>query len=740
MQYSQFLQLSEHHHINLTMARFSRRQLAALRGIVDGLLPSMPPPPSSLARISDEQERTQICDYFEYHLSSDQQFMKALETAIFEKLPAKDSLLLRIFLWVISTTFGTVLVFSTLTPLWTFQSFAQNSLANQTALLQSLKCSHFQEKRKIFNGLKRLICGLAYSFVPEAETYSGNPFWPAIGYPGPPHRNMSTEQDEERMKQGTKTDFRAMNGVMLNIQGSEQLVFDVVVVGSGCGGSVAAAILSEAGYSVVVLEKGPYLSPSEISNLESDALDCMYESHGLLTTSDGNIMILAGATLGGGSTINWCCSLDLPEHVRQEWIIKHGLTQFGSCFDEHMTSIKERIGCSDKTGVEHNKLNQCLIDSCNTLKYKWDIAGQNLRNGSDDATGFVCFGDRYGNKNDGLATYLKDAISHGTKIIENCFVEKVLMEPTGSSGRGQRATGVIANVGTHRIQIKAKRCVIVAAGSLNTPCILLRSGLKNNHIGRHLHLHPVTVATGLFDKDVDIDCYLKAPMTAICNEFEMGPHNDGYGSKIECPSAHTGLLAAGLSYTSPENYKQKMLRLRHALIFIVLQRDSSEGRVRLNADGAGPRIDYVLNVADKESMLQSVKGAVKLLTTSGANLIVTSHCHDPSLRLPENLLRTKESIESNPQIASYLDSITTRGMKEHEVGVFAAHQMGSCRMSTSPSRGVVDESGEVWECSSLYLVDTSVFPTASGANPMLTVLSTSHMLSTRLVARLKKTD
>ena len=722
------------------MARLSRRQLAALRGIVDGLLPSIPPPPSSLARANDDQERTQICDYFEYYLSSDQQFMKALETAIFEKLPVHDSMLLRILLCVISTTIGTMLVFSTLKPLWTFQSFAQHSSANQTALLQSLKCSFFQEKRKIFNSLKRLICGLAYSFVPDDGTGSGNPFWPAIGYPGPPHRNISTEQDEKRMKEGAKTDFRAMSGVMLNVQGEEKLEFDVVIVGSGCGGSVAAAILSEAGYTVVVLEKGPYLSPSEISNLESDALDRMYESHGLLTTSDGNIMILAGATLGGGSTINWCCSLDLPAHVRQEWILKHGLTQFGSSFDEHMTAVKKRIGCSDKAGVEHNKLNQGLIDSCNTLGYKWEVAGQNLRNGSDDAAGFVCFGDRYGNKNDGLATYLNDAISHGTKIIENCFVDKVLMEPTGSSGKGQRATGVIANIGTHRIQIKAKRCVIVAAGSLNTPCVLLRSSLNNKHIGRHLHLHPVTVATGLFDEDVDIDCYLKAPMTAICNEFEMGPQNDGYGSKIECPSAHTGLLAAGLSYTSPEDYKQKMLRLRHAMTFIVLQRDSSEGRISLNADGAGPRIDYVLNVADKESILHSVKGVVKMLSTSGADLIVTSHGHDPSLRLDKNLPRTKESIESNPQIAAYLDSITTRGMKEHEMGVFTAHQMGSCRMSTSPSGGVVDDSGEVWECSCLYLVDTSVFPTASGANPMLTTLATSHMLSTRLVARLKKAD
>jgi choline dehydrogenase-like flavoprotein len=79
-------------------------------------------------------------------------------------------------------------------------------------------------------------------------------------------------------------------------------------------------------------------------------------------------------------------------------------------------------------------------------------------------------------------------------------------------------------------------------------------------------------------------------------------------------------------------------------------------------------------------------------------------------------------------------------MKEHEMGVFSAHQMGTCRMSTSPAGGVVDSSGETWECNDLFLMDTSAFPTASGANPMLTVLAISHMLSLRLVERLNNED
>ena len=93
----------------------------------------------------------------------------------------------------------------------------------------------------------------------------------------------------------------------------------------------------------------------------------------------------------------------------------------------------------------------------------------------------------------------------------------------------KRAVGIVANVGDFRVQVNARSCVIVAAGSLNTPCLLQRSGFRNPHIGRHLHLHPVTAAVGFFNDEI-IHAYLGAPMTTVCNEFP--------NVKVECPSAH----------------------------------------------------------------------------------------------------------------------------------------------------------------------------------------------------------
>jgi len=267
---------------------------------------------------------------------------------------------------------------------------------------------------------------------------------------------------------------------------------------------VTASTLSQAGYSVLVIEKGSYISRRNTSQLEGDSYDKMYENHALQTTSDGNIMIFAGSTLGGGSAINYACCIELPKIVRLEWSDKFGLKHCHPDSDEFNSSeeaVLRRIGATWTQQIHHNGVNTKIIEGSKALQHQWSETKHNLRDSKHDSAGYTCFGDRYGNKQGMTETFLRDAVKSGCKILENTYVERILYDDVPHDindihrAGAKKATAVLVRLNGQLLTIKASRCVICAAGALNTPCLLTRSGFRNPHIGKHLHLHPVTAVS-----------------------------------------------------------------------------------------------------------------------------------------------------------------------------------------------------------------------------------------------------
>lgn len=388
----------------------SARQEAALLALIDALLPPLVvPPPSSpslssstssalpplapLAPATAAERR-----YWEHRLAADPAYVAAAQTAVLEKVSASDRGATLALLTALSTAWGTAALCG---GVGRFAALAEWPVSARSELLRSLQYSRFRMRRRAFAGVKRLLCGLAFSYTtPTTHEAAGpqqpNPFWEAMGYPGSPVSWQLQVVDEQLVQQATQRQapvaaaVKAMSRHLAatgdggnndnnnhNNDTAAVIDCDVVIVGAGAGGCVAARVLADAGYAVVVLERGSYRAPRDILLAEADALDRQYEQHGLLQTSAGTVMILAGAGLGGGTAINWSCCLPLPDYVREEWVQRHGLHAFGGAeYDEALRHILETIGASDATNTKHNAMNIHLQSGCDELQYQWETTKQ----------------------------------------------------------------------------------------------------------------------------------------------------------------------------------------------------------------------------------------------------------------------------------------------------------------------------------------------------------------------------
>jgi hypothetical protein len=279
---------------------------------------------------------------------------------------------------------------------------------------------------------------------------------------------------------------------------TEIIETDVVIVGSGCGGAVCAANLAQAGYKVMVVEKAYHFPPTHFPMKESEAPAHIFMNGGVEVSDDNSISVIAGSVWGGGGTVNWSASLQTQHVVRQEWA-DEGLPFFTSAeFQTCLDRVCERMGVST-AHLKHNHANKALLEGARKLGYANKVVPQNT-GGHAHNDGFCTLGCGAAEKQGPVVSFLPDAANAGATFIEGMHVEKALFETVagkqtavGVEGTWKSRDGNLGFAGTDRtiskVIIKAKR-VIVSAGTLQSPLLLLRSGLKNSMIGKNLHLHP----------------------------------------------------------------------------------------------------------------------------------------------------------------------------------------------------------------------------------------------------------
>lgn len=330
--------------------------------------------------------------------------------------------------------------------------------------------------------------------------------------------------------------------------------------------------------------------------------------------------------------------------------------------------------------------------------------------------GGCVFGCRRGGKQGTAVTFLADAQRQGdTTIVANCRVMRVLHDRSRVTGVRAVVRDADSAMGTEfNLEVRAP-LVVVAAGSLESPALLLRSGLGSSSLGRNLYLHPTSAVAGLYPDA--IRTWEGPPQTIICDEHAA--LEGAYGVRLEVAPAHPGLLALALPWTGARAHRGWMQRVSHASTTIVLTRDSEGGRVRVRREGRAA-FDYRVGRRELLHLKRGIGAAVRAHIAAGAEEILTLHSRP-------HVLRTKSASPST--VDEFCERILASAVDRNWSTLFSAHQMGTCRMGSDPRTSVCDERGAVRGVDGLYVADASLFPASSGVNPMITVMAVAKLVA-----------
>jgi choline dehydrogenase-like flavoprotein len=482
-----------------------------------------------------------------------------------------------------------------------------------------------------------------------------------------------------------------------------------VVVGSGAGGGVVAAELAAAGQDVIVLEKGEHHETGDIDQLEVASFRRLYLDAGLTATADQGVILLAGSCLGGGTVVNYTTSFATPDGVRAEWSRVSGLDLFtSSAFTRSLDAVCARLGVNTDHGAASSRdaIMEAGLRACgwHVATMPRDVVGCT----QDDVCGYCGFGCARDAKRSTLRTYLEDAAAGRARFVVECDARRVIVERGVAVGVEARSRGGA------RLRVRA-RAVVAAAGAVNTPALLLRSGL-GGEVGNGLRLHPVTAAWALFDREV-------RPWTGTVQSRysnELADLDGGYGVRFETAPVHPAFQAIGATWDGADAFAATMDELPRTSLVGLLVRDRDGGRVTVARSGR-PVLRYQVSPYDQRHVRRGLEAAARVLLAAGARRVraVTAR---PAV------------LEAGGSVDEWLALLDHIGYGPNRTGYVTFHQMGSCRMGADAARGAVDGAGQSHEVRRLFVADASLFPNASGVNPMITVMALAHHVAQEMKA------
>jgi choline dehydrogenase-like flavoprotein len=618
-----------------------------------------------------------------------------------------------------------------------------------------LRDSNLRPLRNIFTGAKFI--GTASIYMNERVT------WKAMSYPGPwlldPARRdedlaHSTSFDMARETEDNVAALRrrvvAHDVLRTRLEAArvvsvdDRLVVetDVVVVGSGAGGSfVAAELAATTDQRILIVDKGEFIEPAEFVQRERLMMPRILDIEFSVTQLFGreiptlSTAVATGKLVGGSATINHALAFEPPQPVLRDWREQNGADLDYDDLAPHLEAIGKLLRIAAVPESQISGSNLALRRGVQALGLPHHGAAR--RNAHQCiGCGYCDLGCRYNRKLTPLNMVLPMAARHGAQVLANCRVDRLILEKLpgdGRAGRTHRVTGVVAYLtdarGTNRerIEIRARR-VVLAAGPFSSPRILMRSAVPElrrakgaeRAVGERFSTH----ATITFCADFDAPLYPSAatpPMGYFVKMYEVTDQTSADPARDHVRYALEGMLnhplahAQVVPYESAESHQAFMKRFDQTMTLAVMFRDRPVGRVTPTA------LEYELAEEDRPGWLDALRTGARIMFAAGARRVFFN-THRP-------LILTEP--------AQIDETLSLDVVSQQRIQITSGHPMGGCALGGNHRRDVVDSRGRSWDVDGLYVADSSILPTSLGVNPCYTVYALGRLIGQSLAREIR---
>jgi choline dehydrogenase-like flavoprotein len=486
----------------------------------------------------------------------------------------------------------------------------------------------------------------------------------------------------------------------------ERLEADVVIVGSGAGGSMAAHALAARGLDVLIVERGPHVDRSEFTEDEPEMYARLYSDGALQLSRDFSVQVLQGMCVGGSTVVNNGVSFSLPANVLDQWNELHHAGLDPDELRKSFDAVRALVSVQRQNGAPPNPIAH-RIGALRPVDANLDGCL---------GCGYCNIGCRYGKKLSMLDRVLPETqrrYGERLRILPECGAERILVS------RG-RATGVRCRLRTdggrdRTVDIHARKAVVVAAGAIHSSLLLMRSQIGGDLVGRHLCANLGSHLTAYFEDGLPLNAFDGLQMSHFVD------NGHGRNHVIETwfnPVMSQALVMPGWLGDHQENM-ERYNRLSCLGVLVGSERRESN-RVLKRAAMNGAQVDLTPSNADLDGLLTGLREAGELLLENGATCVMPATFRYWELRKGElgKLRRGPDGIVGDAS----------------DISVNTGHPQGGNPMSRDPGLGVVDGRFRVHGYENLHVCDASVFPSAITVNPQLTVMALAHLAGSTHIA------